>query len=200
MRKPGSKVELKNPLGYLAQAYVAGRVDLCLDVLTNIYVYLMRKLSSSSLRREWKQELGFNSKFHQKLRRYGLPVFRFLDFIIKKIGNDRCYHVRIDTNTNGSVECYLAYSSGPMNVRSNDRIAKRGCQLKRDFSDSTSLKKVRPWKKNREKKLITEKRSGLIPPLNPFEEMNVFVWTVIIWSRGNPTIVTSHRLSIKFVL
>lgn len=136
-RKKKERIEIfMNPLGYLARAYEAGCMDLCLDVLSNIYAYLLRKPPSSSLRKAWKQELGFNSKFHRKLRQYGLPVSRFLDFTIKEIGRDRCYHVRIDTNSaDGDVECCLAYSHGvafPMDVR-NDCIAKRGRQLEGKF-------------------------------------------------------------------
>ncbi|MFY9462144.1 MAG: hypothetical protein WAP51_03005 [Candidatus Sungiibacteriota bacterium] len=130
-RKAGSDVG--NPFTLLAKAFDKGHLDTCLELLTNIYVYLRRRTPPVSLRRSWRQELEFKSRFDRKKRRYGLPPSAIRDFTVKKMPRG-CYHVRLYTNHlgRGKSDCWLDYSTeanavGIDGFRST--IAKRGLQL-----------------------------------------------------------------------
>ncbi len=63
-----------NPFTLLAKAFDEGRLDICLELLTNIYVYLHRKMPPNSLRRSWRNELDFKSLFDREKELYGLPL------------------------------------------------------------------------------------------------------------------------------
>ena len=113
-----------NPFTLLTEAYRAGDIALCMDLLTNIYVYLCRQAPPRSLRRQWRKEFGNQIKIK--------------DFVVKKVGKyfeangkecwGGCYFVRLYKD----LGAWLDYSSEASAVsidgfRSN--IAKRGRQL-----------------------------------------------------------------------
>ena len=125
--------DIGNPFTLLARAFDDGRLNTCLGLLTNIYVYLRRRMPPDSLRRSWREELGFKSRFDREKKRYGLPLSAIRDFTVKKMSSG-CYHIRLYANHlgKGKSECWLDYSTEANAVsidgfRSN--IAKRGLQL-----------------------------------------------------------------------
>ena len=125
--------DIGNPFTLLARAFDEDRPDTCLELLTNIYVYLRRRVPPDSLRRSWREELGFRSRFDREKRRFGLPPSAIRDFAVKKMSSG-CYHIRLYTNHlgKGKSDCWLDYSTEANAVsidgfRSN--IAKRGLQL-----------------------------------------------------------------------
>lgn len=67
--------DVGNPFTLLARAFDEGNLKTCLELLTNIYVYLRRRMPPDSLRRSWREELGFNSRFD---REKSAMVFRLL--------------------------------------------------------------------------------------------------------------------------
>ena len=116
MRKKGAtrktSLEFGNPFTLLAEYFDEGRLGICLEVLTNIYVYLCRRMPPDSLRRTWREELGFKSRFDRENESYGLPLSAIRDFIVKKTSSG-CYHIRLYANHlgRGKSDCWLDYST-----------------------------------------------------------------------------------------
>lgn len=110
-----------NPFTLLAKAYQERQLDECLDLLTNIYVYLRRKTPPGSLRKQWKKTLS-------------LPDY-LMDFPVRLTGKiwKGVYHIRLAACGNtGRYECYLDYSTeaNAMGIDGHKSlIAKRGLQL-----------------------------------------------------------------------
>ena len=133
MAKRIKKATTGNPFTLLAKAFDEGDLNQCLEILTNIYVCLCRKLPSRSLKKSWKLEIGFETSFDLEKNNYGLPLSAIRDFIIKKTPSG-CYHIRLYINNLGNKQsdCWLDYSN-EANAMSIDghksHIAKRGRQL-----------------------------------------------------------------------
>lgn len=125
--------DIGNPFTLLAEAFDRNRLDVCLELLTNIYVYLRRRMPPVSLKKSWREELGFNSRLDRETKHYGFPPSAIRDFIIQKTSRG-CYHIRLYANYlgKGKSDCWLDYSN-EANAVSIDghrtNIAKRGRQL-----------------------------------------------------------------------
>lgn len=110
-----------NPFTLLSYAFREGKIEECIEILTNIYFYLVRKAPSASLKKKWRKELASPIKVAPR-REFEIKVVR------NRKRSSRCYFILLTQH-----DCGLEYSNESntlgLECGPHSHIVRRGFQL-----------------------------------------------------------------------